>query len=86
MTSDEEKLVVTSGTLSLEIGKKNWYMVYKRNGEVITKSAEIYLLRGKTAAAFFLQPASVTEYHVLSSIKGFGVYENRLEGRLLRQG
>ncbi|MDE5680536.1 MAG: hypothetical protein K2I01_08960 [Lachnospiraceae bacterium] len=39
VTSDEEKLVVTSGTLSLEIGKKNWYMAYKRNGEVITKSA-----------------------------------------------
>lgn len=39
VTSDEEKIVVTSGTLSLEIGKKNWYMAYKRNGEVITKSA-----------------------------------------------
>lgn len=39
VTGDEEKLVVTSGTLSLEIGKKNWYMAYKRNGEVITKSA-----------------------------------------------
>ena len=39
VTSDEETLVVTSGTLSLEIGKKNWYMAYKRNGEVITKSA-----------------------------------------------
>lgn len=39
VTGDEEKLVVASGTLSLEIGKKNWYMAYKRNGEVITKSA-----------------------------------------------
>ncbi len=38
VTSDEERIVVTSGTLSLEIGKKNWYMAYKRNGEVITKS------------------------------------------------
>lgn len=38
VTSDEEKIVVTSGTLSLEMGKKNWYMAYRRNGEVITKS------------------------------------------------
>lgn len=38
VTSDEERIVITSGTLSLEIGKRNWYMAYKRNGEVITKS------------------------------------------------
>ena len=34
----EEKLVITSGSLSLEIGKKKWYMKYLRNGEVITTS------------------------------------------------
>ena len=34
----EEKLVITSGSLSLEIGKKKWYMKYIRNGEVITTS------------------------------------------------
>ena len=39
VTSDEEKLTVTSGGLTLEIGKKNWYMAYKRGNEVITRSA-----------------------------------------------
>ena len=39
VTSDEEKLTVTSGGLTLEIGKKNWYMVYRRGNEVITRSA-----------------------------------------------
>ena len=39
VTSDEEKLTVTSGGLTLEIGKKNWYMAYRRGNEVITRSA-----------------------------------------------
>ena len=39
VTSDEEKLTVTSGGLILEIGKKNWYMAYRRGNEVITRSA-----------------------------------------------
>ena len=39
VTSDEEKLTVTSGVLTLEIGKKNWYMAYRRGNEVITRSA-----------------------------------------------
>ena len=39
VTSDEEKLAVTSGGLTLEIGKKNWYMAYRRGNEVITRSA-----------------------------------------------
>ena len=39
VTSDEEKLTVTSGGLTLEIGKKNWYMAYRRENEVITRSA-----------------------------------------------
>ena len=39
VTSDEEKLTVTSGGLTLEIGKKNWYMAYRRRNEVITRSA-----------------------------------------------
>lgn len=39
VTSDEEKLTVTSGGLNLEIGKKNWYMAYRRGNEVITRSA-----------------------------------------------
>lgn len=38
VTSDEEKLTVTSGGLTLEIGKKNWYMAYRRGNEVITRS------------------------------------------------
>ncbi len=39
VTSDEEKLTFTSGGLTLEIGKKNWYMAYRRGNEVITRSA-----------------------------------------------
>lgn len=39
VTSDEEKLTITSGGLTLEIGKKNWYMAYRRGNEVITRSA-----------------------------------------------
>ena len=39
VTSYEEKLTVTSGGLTLEIGKKNWYMAYRRGNEVITRSA-----------------------------------------------
>lgn len=39
VTSDEEKLTVTSGGLTLEIGKKNWYMAYRRGNEVVTRSA-----------------------------------------------
>lgn len=34
----EEKMVITSGNLSLEIGKRNWYMRYLRDGEVLTES------------------------------------------------
>ena len=39
VASDEEKLTVTSGGLTLEIGKKNWYMAYRRGNEFITRSA-----------------------------------------------
>ena len=36
---NEDTLTVTSGSLSLEIGKKRWYMRYIRDGRVITQSA-----------------------------------------------
>ncbi len=39
VAGDEEKLTVTSGGLTLEIGRKNWYMAYRRGNEVITRSA-----------------------------------------------
>ena len=39
VTTDEEKLVIQSGTLCLEIDKKNWAMSYKRNGELVTKAS-----------------------------------------------
>ena len=39
ITSDEEKLTIASGSLTLEIQKKNWSMSYKRNGALITRSA-----------------------------------------------
>ena len=35
---DDETLTVSSGTLSLKIGKKNWFMQYMRDGEIITES------------------------------------------------
>lgn len=38
VTEDEDTLTVSSGSLSLEMNKKQWSMTYKRNGEVITKS------------------------------------------------
>ena len=34
----EETITITSGSLSLEITKKNWSMSYMRNGQVITRS------------------------------------------------
>ena len=39
VTTNEDILTIQSGTLTLEINKKYWSMTYKRNGEVITKSA-----------------------------------------------
>lgn len=39
VTDSEDCISVKSGSLSLEISKKTWSMVYKRNGEVITKSS-----------------------------------------------
>ena len=38
VADSEETLTVTSGSLSLEIGKKNWYMRYMRDGKIITSS------------------------------------------------
>ena len=38
VTEDQDTLQIKSGSLTLEIGKKNWYMVYKRDGQLITKS------------------------------------------------
>ncbi|MCH5271704.1 MAG: alpha-xylosidase [Lachnospiraceae bacterium] len=39
VTSDEDRLTIASGSLTLEIEKKYWSMTYKRNGETITRSA-----------------------------------------------
>lgn len=36
----EEKIVIKSGSLSLEVSKNNWSMVYKRDGQVISKSMD----------------------------------------------
>ena len=35
---NDERIIITSGSLSLEIGKSNWYMKYTRNGKLITES------------------------------------------------
>ena len=35
---NEERIIITSGSLSLEIGKNQWYMKYTRNGKLITES------------------------------------------------
>ncbi len=39
VTESEEIITIKSGSLSLEIGKQNWSMIYKRNGKEISKSA-----------------------------------------------
>ena len=38
VTDTEEKVIIKSGSLSLEIQKENWSMNYYRDGELITKS------------------------------------------------
>ncbi len=35
---DDDKVIIYSGSLALEIGKKSWYMRYTRNGKLITES------------------------------------------------
>ncbi|MCM1261763.1 MAG: alpha-xylosidase [Butyrivibrio sp.] len=45
----EEELIITSGSVSLKIGKKNWYMHYCINGKVITQSQPKDLALMKTA-------------------------------------
>lgn len=35
---NDERVIITSGSLSLEIGKKYWYMKYTRNGKLVTES------------------------------------------------
>ena len=35
---NDERIIITSGSLALEIGKDNWYMKYTRNGKLITES------------------------------------------------
>lgn len=35
---DEEQITIASGSLSVTFTKKNWSMIYKRDGEVLTKS------------------------------------------------
>lgn len=36
---DEERIIIHSGSLALEIGKNPWYMRYTRNGRPVTQSA-----------------------------------------------
>lgn len=38
ISDSKEKITIKSGTLTLDIMKENWAMIYKRNGEPITKS------------------------------------------------
>jgi len=33
-----DRIIIYSGSLALEIGKKHWYMRYSRNGKLITES------------------------------------------------
>ena len=46
--ADDEHITIASGSLTLEIGKKNWYMKYTRNGKVITESKNRDLALMKT--------------------------------------
>ena len=44
----EESITISSGSLTLEIGKNTWYMKYMRNGKVITESRNRDLALMKT--------------------------------------
>ena len=44
----EDAIIIKSGSLSLEITKATWAMIYKRNGEIITKSKDKDLALVKT--------------------------------------
>ena len=35
---NDERIIIYSGSLALEIGKKHWYMRYTRNGKLVTES------------------------------------------------
>ncbi len=34
----DDRIIITSGSLALEIGKQSWYMKYTRNGKLVTES------------------------------------------------
>ena len=44
----EESITISSGSLTLEIGKNTWYMKYMRNGKIITESRNRDLALMKT--------------------------------------
>lgn len=46
---NEERIMIHSGALALEIGKTQWYMKYTRNGRLITESKAKDLALMKTA-------------------------------------
>ena len=45
---NDERIIIYSGSLALEIGKKHWYMRYTRNGKLVTESRQKTLALMKT--------------------------------------
>ena len=62
----EEKMVITSGHLSLEIGKKNWYMRYLRDGELLTESGvkDLAMIKGNWKGDYYDQNGDLDETYM----------------------
>ncbi len=71
----EDKIIISSGTLTLEITKNPWSMTYKRNGEIITKSAEKDLALMKTDWRGFYYDTSDAEDTYMRAQLALGVGE-----------
>ena len=62
----EDKMVITSGHLSLEIGKKNWYMRYLRDGELLTESGvkDLAMIKGNWKGDYYDQNGDLDETYM----------------------
>lgn len=62
----EDKMVITSGHLSLEIGKKNWYMRYLRDGELLTESGvkDLAMIKGNWKGDYYDQNGDLEETYM----------------------
>ena len=62
----EDKMIITSGHLSLEIGKKNWYMRYLRDGELLTESGvkDLAMIKGNWKGDYYDQNGDLEETYM----------------------